>query len=160
MATPAGSADGSSPTVEEALYLALDEPFDDVVPYVQLEHEFVGFETVSLTRLDRMIEGVLEERYPATALLVTCHAEVARDALAIDPHLAGLLPCTTVIFEREDDPYVHVYHLSATKAIRDLGVAGTSEPAAVERLVETTGEYMTEVWENIRANATVVADEP
>ncbi|MFW6153069.1 MAG: DUF302 domain-containing protein [Halobacteriota archaeon] len=160
MAAPVGPPDGIAPTVEEALYLALDEPFDDVVPFVQLEHEYVGFETVSLTRLDRMIEGVLEERYPATALLVTCHAEVARDALAIDPHLAGLLPCTTVIYERDDDPYAHVYHLSATKALRDLGVAGSTAPEAVERLVAKTGEYMSQVWENIRSNATVVSDAP
>lgn len=147
------------PTAEEAMHLTLDAPFEDAVPYVQLEHEFAGFETVKLTRLDRMIEGALEEQVPRTALLVMCHAEIARDALAIDPKLAGLLPCTTIIYERPGDDLVHVHHVSATKAIRDLGCAPAGSEDAVAALVEFTGERMTAVWENVRAHAHTIRDD-
>jgi uncharacterized protein (DUF302 family) len=126
-------------------------PFEDAVPHVQLEHELAGFETVAVSRLDRMIEGVLEETVPRTALLVVCHAEIAKQALDIDPTLAAMLPCVTGVYE-DDDGTVHVHHLSTTKAIRDLGAA-PGEPAAVQALVEMTGELMTAVWENVERHA-------
>ncbi|WP_247729969.1 DUF302 domain-containing protein [Halovivax limisalsi] len=148
MSTPQTPA----PTVEEALFTTLDLPFEDAVMHVQLEHEFQGFETVALTRLDEFVAGVLEEEIRKTALIVVCHAEIAKEALEIDPQLAGLLPCTTVVYE-DDDGEVCVYHASTTKAIRDLGCApGDCEPQ-VEALVEMTGEVMTEVWANIEAHA-------
>jgi uncharacterized protein (DUF302 family) len=148
------SAPGEAlPTAEEAMHLTLDVPFADAVPYVQLEHEFGGFETVQLTRLDRMIKGALDEEVPRTALLVVCHAEIAREAVDIDPRIAGLLPCTTVIYEQSGDDEVHVHHISATKAIRDLGCAPCDAAPEVEALVELTGEYMQEVWASIEAHA-------
>lgn len=152
MADPPSPAD-PAPAVQEALQLTLSAPFEDVVPYVQLEHELVGFETVSLTRLDRMIEGALGESAPRTAVLVTCHAEVARDAVTIDPRLGGFLPCTTLIYERPGDDRVHLYHVSATTALRDLGGFPADAGDAVEALVDLTGEYMAEVWANIESHA-------
>lgn len=154
------SADGpraESPTAAEAMHLELEGDFEDVVPFVQLEHEFVGFETVQVSRLDELIGGLLDEEVPKTALIVTCHAEIAREALDIDPRITGLLPCTTVVYEREDDDVVHVHHLSATKAIRDLGVAPDADDAVVQALVDLTGEYMDEVWTHIEANATLAS---
>lgn len=140
-----------APTVEEALHTTLDLPFEDAVAHVQLEHEYQGFETVALTRLDEYIEGVLDENVHRTALIVVCHAEIAKDALEIDPQLAGLLPCTTVVYE--DGGAVHAYHASTTKAIRDLGCApGECEPE-VEALVEMTGDVMEEVWANVERHA-------
>ncbi|GAB3413353.1 hypothetical protein GCM10027435_07180 [Haloparvum alkalitolerans] len=142
-----------APTVEEALHTTLDAPFEDAVPFVQLEHELADFETVQVTRLDEMIAGMLGDEVERTALLVVCHPQIARDALAIDPTLAGLLPCTTVIYECADDDLVHVHHVSATKAIRDLGCApGDCEPE-VEALIDLTGERMSEVWANIERHA-------
>jgi len=140
-----------APVVREALHTTLDVPFEDAVPHVQLEHELAGFETVAVSRLDHMIEGVLEEEVPRTALLIVCHAEIAKQALEIDPTLAAMLPCVTGVYE-DDDGTVHVHHLSTTKAIRDLGAA-PGDPAAVETLVEMTGELMTEVWENVKRHA-------
>ncbi|MFB6146875.1 MAG: DUF302 domain-containing protein [Halobacteriaceae archaeon] len=141
-----------APTVEETLHCTLDMPFEDAVPTVQIEHELVGFETVQVTRLDQMIEGMLGDEAPPTALIVVCHPEVARDAIEIDPTLAGLLPCTTAVYERPDDDVVHVHHLSASKAIRDLGAAPAGSEAAVAALVELTGEQMAQVWENLTAH--------
>lgn len=149
------SAADRSPTAEEAMHLTLDMPFEDAVPFVQLEHELADFETVKLTRLDEMIAGMLGEEVERTALLVVCHPEIARDALAIDQTLAGMLPCTTVVYERPDDPYVHVHHVSATKAIRDLGCADAEAAEDVEELVSFTGDRMQTVWENIEANADI-----
>jgi uncharacterized protein (DUF302 family) len=139
----------TTPTAEEAMHTTLDLPFEEAVLQVQLEHEFAGFETVQKTRLDQMVRGAFDEAAPRTALLVICHAEIARDALAIDPTLAGLLPCTTVVYE--DGDTVHVHHVSATKAIRDLGCAPAEATPEVEALVETTGEHMARVWENVEA---------
>ncbi|EMA36302.1 DUF302 domain-containing protein [Halobiforma nitratireducens] len=145
-------ADVPAPTAEEALHTTLEMPFEDAVPFVQLEHELADFETVQVTRLDRMIEGMLGENVERTALLVMCHPEIARDAITIDHSLAGMLPCTTAVYETEDDDAVHVYHISATKAIRDLGCAPENTDD-VDDLVAKTGELMTDVWENIEANA-------
>lgn len=141
-----------TPTAREALHTTLSMPFEEAVDRVQLEHEFAGFETVKVTRLDRMVEGALgDEDLPPTALVVMCHAEIAQSALAIDPTLAGLLPCTTVVYEDEDDERtVHVYHVSATKALRDLGFA-VEEGEAVQELVELTGDRMDDVWENVES---------
>ena len=145
------AATGSpSPTADDALHTTLDMPFDDAVPFVQIEHELADFETVRVTRLDQMIEGMLgHDDVERTALIVVCHPEIAFDALEIDPTLAGMLPCTTLVYEREGDDRVHVHHVSATKAIRDLGCAPADADGAVDGLVEKTGELMTVVWENI-----------
>jgi uncharacterized protein (DUF302 family) len=151
-ATPTGDP---LPAVTEALHLTLELPFEDALPYVLLEHEYVGFETVKVTRLDRMIRATLGDDVPRTALLVICHGEVARDALAIDPRLAGFLPCTTVVYERPGDERVHLYHVSVAKVIRDLGCAPPGTADAVAALVELTERYMTTVWENIEANVDV-----
>lgn len=137
-----------TPTVSEALHATIDLPFEKAVDAVQLEHELAGFESVATTRLDHLVGGALGEDVERAALVVVCHAEVARDALAIDRDLAGLLPCTTAVYERRGDDGVHVHHVSATKAMRDLGAAG-GEP--VDELVALTGEVMTEVWENVEA---------
>ncbi|WP_459881461.1 DUF302 domain-containing protein [Halorubrum gandharaense] len=144
----------ASPTAEEALHTTLDMSFEDAVPFVQLEHELADFETVQVTRLDAMIAGMLgDEDVERTALVVVCHPEVARDAIAIDQTLAGMLPCTTVVYEKAGDDRVHVHHVSATKAIRDLGCAPGDCDEEIEDLIELTGERMTDVWENIEKHA-------
>lgn len=155
-ADTSGAGGERSPTVEEALHTTLDCSFEDAVDRVQLEHELAGFESVATTRLDRLVEGVLGEEVTRTALVVVCHAEVARDAVAIDPALGGLLPCTTAVYETDDT--VHVHHLSATRAMRDLGCA--DDEAAVDALVELTGERMATVWENVEAIDTAYDAEP
>ncbi len=142
---------GQAPTAEEALHVTLDVEFDEAVDRVQLEHELAGFESVATTRLDRLVEGVLGEEIARSALVVVCHAEIARDAVEIDPAITGLLPCTTAVYE-EHDGTVHVHHISATKAIRDLGCA-PEDSEAVEELVELTGERMDEVWEHVEGLA-------
>ena len=144
-----------APTADEALHTTVDLPFEDAVPFVQLEHELADFETVRVTRLDEMIEGMLgHDDVERTALIVVCHPEIAYDALRIDPTLAGMFPCTTVVYERAGDDRVHVHHVSATKAIRDLGCASAAgvDGAAVEDLVAKTGELMAVVWENIETH--------
>lgn len=142
-----------TPTAEEALHMTLDMDFEDAVPFVQLEHELADFETVKVTRLDQMIEGMLGEEVEQTALLVVCHPKIARDALEIDHRLGGMLPCTTVVYEKDGDNQVHVHHFSVTKAIRDLGCCTEDQGEEVDELIEFTGERMTEVWENIETHA-------
>lgn len=149
--------DQSPPGDDGALHLTLDVPFEDAVPYVQLEHEYVGYETVRVTRLDEMIAGHLDEAVPPTALLVVCHAELAHAALEIDPRLGGMLPCTTLVYEDPADGLVHVHHASVAKAIRELGVAPPDAAEAVDALVERSGELMADVWRNVKENADVLA---
>lgn len=140
-----------TPTAEETLHCTLSMPFDEAVDRVQLEHELAGFETVKVTRLDRMTRGALGEEVPPTALIVMCHAEVAHEAITIDPTLAGLLPCTTVVYQDEDDERTaHVYHVSATKALRDLGFA-MDRGEDVQDLVDLTGDRMDDVWSNVES---------
>lgn len=141
-----------APTVREALHARIDEDFDDVVPFVQVEHELAGFETVAVNRLDNLVRAAMGEDLHKTALIVVCHAEIAKEALEIDPTLAGLLPCTTTVYQPAPDEPVHVHHTSTTKAIRDLGCAQNARPA-VEALVELTGEVMDEAWKNIAAES-------
>ncbi|SNR37424.1 DUF302 domain-containing protein [Halorubrum vacuolatum] len=149
-----------TPTAEEALHTTLEMSFEDAVPFVQIEHELADFETVKVTRLDAMIEGMLgEDDIERTALIVVCHPEVARDAIAIDQTLAGLLPCTTVVYETESDDVVHVHHVSATKAIRDLGCTPGDCGEEIDALIELTGERMRVVWENIEKHGAVAADD-
>lgn len=143
----------TTPTAREAMHTTLDMAFEDAVPFVQLEHELADFETVKVTRLDQMIAGMLGEEVERTALLVVCHPEIARDALEIKQELAGLLPCTTVVYEKPGDDRVHVHHFSATKAIRDLGCAPAEKASETEELIEFTGERMQEVWDNIETHA-------
>ncbi|SDJ62087.1 Uncharacterized conserved protein, DUF302 family [Halovenus aranensis] len=143
----------TTPTAEEALHTTLEMSFEDAVPFVQLEHELADFETVKVTRLDQMIAGMLGEDVSRTALLVVCHPTIARDALQIDQELAGMLPCTTVVYEKAGDDLVHVHHFSATKAIRDLGCCPKERTEDVQELIEFTGERMTEVWENIETHS-------
>ncbi len=144
----------ATPTAEEALHTTLEMPFEDAIPFVQLEHELADFETVKITRLDQMVEGMLgHDDIQEIALLMVCHAEVAYDAISIDPTLGGLFPCTTAIYEREGDDLVHVHHVSATKAIRDLGCAPAGCEDELAELIEKTGQHMTRVWDNIEEHA-------
>lgn len=46
------------------MHLALDGPFGDAVPYGRVEHAYAGYETVAVTRLDRMTRGALGEDVP------------------------------------------------------------------------------------------------
>ncbi|ERG89679.1 MAG: hypothetical protein J07HX5_01851 [halophilic archaeon J07HX5] len=143
----------TAPTAEEAMHTTLEMSFEDAVPFVQLEHELADFETVTVSRLDQMIEGMLGETVEQTALIVVCHPEIARDALAIDHQLGGMLPCTTVVYERPNaDDRVHVHHFSVTKAIRDLGCQPADNDEEIQELVEFTGEQMQTVWDNIEAH--------
>lgn len=156
----AGTANGdamtdeatASPTARDALHATVDLPFEEAVDTVQVEHEIAGFETVKVTRLDEMVAGFLDEEVDRTALIVMCHAEIARDALGIDPSLSAMLPCTTAVYERageDGEPEVHVRHVSVTKGMRDLGLTPAEEDEAVEALVEHTGELMEAVWDRI-----------
>lgn len=142
-----------SPTAEEAMHTTVDLPFEDAVPFVQLEHELADFETVQLTRLDQMIEVTLGEEVGRTALLVICHPEIAYRSISICPTLGGMLPCTTVVYESTEDETVHVHHISATKAIRDLGLDPEGCDEDVAELIDRTGELMQTVWENIEAHS-------
>lgn len=156
MSEPSAWPDGRAPTANSALHLRLDAPLEDAIAFVQLEHELAGFETISLTRMDELVAGALGEDAIPLAMLAMCHAEIARDAMRIDPRITALLPCTTVIYDPPEDGYVHVHHLSATKAIRDLGCAPEDADEAVEALVEATAERMATVWERLSdSDATV-----
>jgi uncharacterized protein (DUF302 family) len=141
----------TSPTARDALHATVDLPFEEAVDTVQVEHEIAGFETVKVTRLDEMVKGFLDEDVDRTALIVMCHAEIARDALAIDPSLAAMLPCTTAVYELEGEEgtEVHVRHVSVTKGMRDLGLTPADGDEAVGDLVAHTGELMEAVWERI-----------
>jgi uncharacterized protein (DUF302 family) len=138
-----------SRTVESAMETTVPGPFEDAVLRVQIEHEIAGFETVATTRLDKLVEVVLEESVTRTALVVVCHPEIARDAVEIDPALGGLLPCTTVVYEHPDDDAIYARHYSATKAIDDLGAGPPESEDAIEDLVTLTGDRMARVWEGI-----------
>lgn len=148
--------DGRAASVREAMHLEIDGAFSDVLPFVQLEHEYIGFETVKVTRLDEMIRGSLGDTVPPTALLVMCHSELARDALAIDPRLGAILPCTTIVYERSDDDHVHVHHLSTMKAMRDLGGTPEGSEQAMADLITRSGELMRQVWNNIESNVDLI----
>ena len=109
-----GERPSPSPAIEEALHAELDMDFQDAVDAVQLEHEIAGFETITVTRMDRLVLGVLEEEIERACLIIMCHAEVARDALALDRSLAGLLPCTTAC-----DAYQYPAATTATASGRE-----------------------------------------
>lgn len=145
-------------TAEDALHLTLPMDFEDAVPFVQLEHELADFETVQVTRLDKMIDVTLGEEVERTALLVICHPEIAHMAVSMCPTLGGMLPCTTVVYEPATGDGVHVHHVSATKAIRDLGLHPTDCPEEMEALIERTGELMDRVWTNIHTHAPTASD--
>lgn len=143
------SGDGPS---RDGLHLETSEEFDEVVDTVMLEHEIAGFETISVSDLSGMVEG-LEELLDGdvdverTTVVVVCSGEIAKRTLEIDPRLASLLPCATAVYQGEDGS-VHVHHESITKAIRDLGYAPEKQ-SEVDGLVEVTSELMEDVWSNL-----------
>lgn len=149
---------GTSGAVEDTLSLRLDEAFEDAVLQVQLEHELAGFESVATTRLDNLVAGALEREVERAALVVVCHAEIAEKVLEINRGMSSLLPCTTAVYETEADDYVHVHHLSVTKALRDLGAAPAESSDAVDEMVEMTSERMAVAWEGIESLPTVVEE--
>ncbi|MFB6253814.1 MAG: DUF302 domain-containing protein [Halobacteriaceae archaeon] len=143
----------ASLTVKEDLHLEIDaDEFRDVVLYVQLEHELAGFETVQVTRLDELIEGSLNTTVERSALIIVCHAKVALKTIEINPQLVGFLPCTTAVYETTTDNAIHIQHFSAAKTMRDLVDISEEDQHAIEELVNLTGEYMDQVWDNLEAN--------
>ena len=156
-------ATGRAPTAREAKRLRVSEDyedsFDDLVLEVQLEHELAGFETIATTRIDQLIAGQLGEDVGRTAMVLVCHAEIARDALDIDQEAAGLFPCTTLVYESEADGQWYIYHASATKATRDLGFY-PADADAVADLVELTGDRMESVWAELESRFGTASEPP
>lgn len=134
------------------LHLETSEEFEEVVDTVMLEHEIAGFETISVSDLSGMVEG-LEEVLDGevdlqrTTLVIVCSGEIAKKTLELDPKLSSLLPCATAVYEGYDGT-VHVHHESITKAIRDLGYA-SDRASEVEELVDVTSELVEDVWRNL-----------
>ena len=137
-------------TAKEVLHTTVDMDFEDAVLAIQLEHELADFETINVSYLDKMIKGTLGETVSKVALIIVCHPQIAYGALKIDPEIAGMLPCTTVVYESPEDGLVHVHHVSATKAIRDLGLVSSDSKDSLDQLVKLTGEKMQVVWKNIK----------
>lgn len=141
-------------TVEQAKQLTVADSFDgsfeDLVMAVQLEHELAGFETIATPRIDEQIAGQLGEAVTRTALILVCHAEIGKEAIDLHPTIAGLFPCTTVVYESATDGTWHVYHASAMQAISDLGFFADS-PEAMDDLVSMTAERMGDVWSEIES---------
>ena len=154
MAPDQDSETALAPTVERSKELTVredyDESFDDLVLEVQLEHELAGFETIATPRIDKQIEGQLGEEVTKTAMILVCHAEIGKEAIEMDPRVAGLFPCTTVVYEDADDGSWNVYHASAMQATKDLSIFPDDE-ATMQTLVEMTEERMGPVWEEIEA---------
>jgi|TARA_A100001037_G_scaffold182819_1_gene163846 uncharacterized protein (DUF302 family) len=140
-------------TAKEVLHTTVDMDFEDAVLAIQLEHELADFETINVSYLDKMIKGTLGETVSKVALIIVCHPQIAYGALKIDPEIAGMLPCTTVVYESPEDGLVHVHHVSATKAIRDLGLVSSDSKDSLDQLVKLTGEKMQVVWKNIKTYA-------
>ena len=140
-------------TAREVLHTTVDMAFEDAVLAIQLEHELADFETINVSHLDKMIKGTLGETVSKVALIIVCHPQIAYGALKIDPEIAGMLPCTTVVYESPEDGLVHVHHVSATKAIRDLGLVSPDSEDSLDQLVKLTGEKMQVVWKNIKTYA-------
>ena len=140
-------------TAKEVLHTTVDMDFEDAVLAIQLEHELADFETINVSYLDKMIKGTLGETVSKVALIIVCHPQIAYGALKIDPEIAGMLPCTTVVYESPEDGLVHVHHVSATKAIRDLGLVSSESKDSLAQLVKLTGEKMQVVWKNIKTYA-------
>ncbi len=139
-------------TATSALHTTIDMPFEDAVIAVQLEHELADFETINVSYLDKMIQGTIGEKVSKVALIIVCHPQIAYHTLKIDPAIAGMLPCTTVVYESPLDNSVHVHHVSSTKAIRDLGLVSSDSESSLDDLVELTSEKMKIVWNNILAH--------
>ena len=141
-------------TARSARHLRVARPsegtFEDLVLAVQLEHELAGFETIARTRIDELVGGHLGDDVSRTAMILVCHAAIARDAVDFDPRIAGLFPCTTVVYERETDGSWHVYHASAMQATHELGFFPDAD-AELSRLVAMTSEQMDEVWAEIES---------
>lgn len=134
------------------LHLETSEEFDEVVDTVMLEHEIAGFETISVSDLSGMVEGleeVLEGEVDVkrTTLVIVCSGEIAKRTLDLDPRIASLLPCATAVYQDEDG-VVHVHHESITKAIRDLGYA-SDRASEMDELVDVTSDLVEEVWTNL-----------
>ena len=140
-------------TAKEVLHTTVDMDFEDAVLAIQLEHELADFETINVSYLDKMIKGTLGETVSKVALIIVCHPQIAYGALKIDPEIAGMLPCTTVVYESPEDGLVHVHHVSATKAIRDLGLVSSESKDSLDQLIKLTGEKMQVVWKNIQTHA-------
>ena len=140
-------------TAKEVLHTTVDMDFEDAVLAIQLEHELADFETINVSYLDKMIQGTLGETVSKVALIIVCHPQIAYSALKIDPEIAGMLPCTTVVYESPEDGLVHVHHVSATKAIRDLGLVSSESKDSLDQLIKLTGEKMQVVWKNIKTYA-------
>ena len=136
-------------TAKEVLHTTVTMPFEDAVIAIQLEHELADFETINVSYLDEMIQNTLGKNVPRVALIIVCHPQIAYSALKIDPEIAGMLACTTVVYESSEDGMVHVHHVSAAKAIRDLGLVPPESKESLDQLVALTGEKMQVVWQNI-----------
>jgi uncharacterized protein (DUF302 family) len=75
----------------------LDEPYDEVIPYVKEALKDQGFGVLTEIDVRNTLKEKLDLDVEPQIILGACNPQLAHRALDVDPRIAALLPCNVVV---------------------------------------------------------------
>jgi uncharacterized protein (DUF302 family) len=125
----------------------LEMDHETAVEHVREAFTDAGFGIATEFSASEMLNEKVDAGRDPYHVLGACNPPVADEALDVSENqIGGLFPCNVVVWEEEPGTQV-VYHVSIMKIARLVGMAPDS--ADWEEIVETTGEYVEEAWNNL-----------
>jgi uncharacterized protein (DUF302 family) len=120
------SGEGRAEAVQEVLgygmKIRVQKPYEDALIATKHALEKEGFGVIFETNVREMFQEKLGVQFPHYTLLGVCKADIAHQALTIDPDLGVLLPCTVAVYELAGGVVVE-----SIDPIAQLSLAGGTE---------------------------------
>lgn len=129
----------------EILKKELDCSFEEALNRAKAEIS-KEFSVMMVKSIDEVIKKKLDiADYPLKyTTILACNPEIAKMALDVSEDVGTLMPCSFVVYEKEER--VFVAHVSIMKIAPEVGITGEEE---MKTIIDKTGEKVSKVWEKI-----------
>ncbi len=119
--------------------------FDEAMKRVEAVMEEERFGVMLVKDVSKIFDEKLGTKdYPKHAFVLGCKAPLAKMALDVSSDVLTLMPCSFVVYEKDDK--VFVAHSSIMKIASAIGLA---DEVAMEPVIEETGKHVKRVWDKI-----------
>lgn len=129
----------------EILKKELDCSFEEALDRAKAEIS-KEFSVMMVKSIDEVIKKKLDiADYPLKyTTILACNPEIAKMALDVSEDVGTLMPCSFVVYEKEER--VFVAHVSIMKIAPEVGITGEEK---MKTIIDKTGEKVSKVWEKI-----------
>jgi uncharacterized protein (DUF302 family) len=134
----------SSNAIEYGYVRTIGLPFEEAVKRTEAALKAEGFGVLSQIDIQAKLKEKLGIDFPRYTILGACNPALAHQALENEINLGLLLPCSAVVYERDDQ-----IHVGVVDAVTMLSVVGNPEveklarqvTQSLRRVVDSVAEY-------------------